>query len=173
MEKPQVVHEGPYAGLYVPLNGQVAYVQGETRPYAPLFDTIIYDSVRGGVFYTSSPHTLVANPVYSVAPQSSQDEYAYFYKGNMPYCNGIVHEVKNGLTTEYTIITPMKPRRLFSQDPTTPQTDLKLQSSSTAPSRVNVPPKIPVYNKKTPVELDDAWLKTLNVNELLQEFGDH
>lgn len=149
-EQPQVVHEGPHAGLYVPLNGQFAYVKGETRPYAPPFNTVIYDSVKHVVFYTQSPHIIDANPAYSVAPQSAQDEYAYFYRGNMPYCNGAVHEVKNRLMTKYTIITRVQLHN--RRRPMTPQTTQRLQRSITP---------------------DDDWLEKLSVDELLQEFDGH
>lgn len=166
-----VLSEGPHAGLYVQLNAQVAHVKGETRPYAPPFDTIIYDSVKETVFYTSSPHTFVANPAYTVASQPVQDEYAYYYRGNMPYCNGVVHEITNRLTTDYIILTPaqlQKRHRLM-----TPQTAQRLQRSVTPVTPVNArvaSRQVPIVNK-TPVqgELDEQWLEKLNVNELLQD----
>ena len=129
MKNPLVVTEGPYAGLYVPLDDGTAYVKHETRPYAELFDTIIHDSRNDDVFYTSTPHTFIANPVYSVAAQDLQDEYAYYYTGNMPYCNGIVHEVKNRLA-DFETVTDIKLQRVIKwlrRQPDTPQTDKKLQ----------------------------------------------
>ena len=168
MDPPVVLSEGPHAGLYVQLNGQVAYVKGETRPYAPPFNTIIYDSSKNNVFYTSSPHAHIANPAYTVASQSLQDEYAYLYP-NSPYCNGVVHEITNRLTTDYIIITPVQLQK--RRRPMTPQTVPRIQRSTT-PTNTRVSPRqIPVYNK-IPVEdeLDEEWLEKLNVDELLQEF---
>ena len=162
-----VLSEGPHAGLYVQLNGQVAHVKGETRPYAPPFDTIVYDSVKETVFYTSSPHNFVANPAYTVASQPLQDEYAYYYRGNMPYCNGVVHEITNRLTTDYIILTPTQLQK--RHHPMTPQTAQRLQRSVT-PVRV-ASRQVPIVNK-TPVqeELDEEWLEKLNIDDLLQEF---
>lgn len=173
MDHPVVVlSEGPHAGLYVQLNGQVAYVKGETRPYAAPFRTIIHDSVNGTVFYTSSPHTLVANPAYTVASQPLQDEYAYFYRGNMPYCNGVVHEITNRMTTDYIILTQLQLQKRCR--PMTPQTAQRLQRSVTPVNARAASRQLPVFNK-TPVqeELDEEWLEKLNIDDLLQEFKEH
>jgi hypothetical protein len=162
-EQPVVVHEGPYSGLYVPLNGQFAYVQGETRPYAPPFNTVIYDSARDVVFYSSTPNTINNNESYSVAPQSAQDEYAYHYFGYMPYCNGVVHEVKNSLTTMYTIVTLAQVDN--RRRPMTPQTVQRPQRSI-APTNTNPSPRhIHICTKKIWVEVDDDWLDRLNFDE--------
>uniref|UniRef100_A0A6C0IXP4 Uncharacterized protein n=1 Tax=viral metagenome TaxID=1070528 RepID=A0A6C0IXP4_9ZZZZ len=173
MKHPVVVSEGPHAGLYVPLKGQFAYVKAETRPYASPFNTVIYDSDNGVVFYTSSPHTLVANPAYTVASQSAQDAYAYFYQGNMPYCNGVVHAVRNCLTTDYIIITREKfmGRQNLRRRPMTPETAQGLQKSTTPTNAKGTPRQVPVY-KMIPVEhkLDDEWLERVDVDELLQDF---
>lgn len=164
-EQPLVIHEGPHAGLYVPLDGKFAYVKDETRPYAPLFNSIIYDSDKDVVFYTSSPHTFVVNPAYSVAPQSLQDKYANFYKGDMYYCNGVVHQVQNGLTTEYTIITPTELQKVtswLSRRPMTPQTDQTVTPVTSGKA------KITVYEEN---EADNAWLKEVDFDELLAMMG--
>jgi hypothetical protein len=172
MDHPVVVlSEGPHAGLYVQLNRHVVHVKGETRPYAPPLDTIIYDSVKGFVFYTSSPHKFVANSAYTVASQPLQDEYAYYYRGNMPYCNGVVHEITNRLTTDYIILTPAQLKKCHR--PMTPQTVQRLQRSVTPVNARASSRQVPIVNK-TPVqeELDEQWLENLNVDELLQEFDD-
>lgn len=166
-----VLSEGPHAGLYAQLNGQVAHVKGETRPYAPPFDTIIYDSVKETVFYTASPHKFVANPAYTVASQPLQDEYAYYYRGNMPYCNGVVHEITNRLTTDYIILTPVQlQKRHRPMTPQTAQTTQRLQRSVTPVNAKVASRQVPIVNK-TPVQedLDEQWLEKLSVDELLQD----
>ena len=46
--QPVVVPNGPYAGLYMPLDGSIAYVK-ETRPYASPFINLIYDMKKDDV----------------------------------------------------------------------------------------------------------------------------
>ena len=169
--QPVIVPNGPYAGLYMPLDGSIAYVK-ETRPYASPFINLIYDIKKDDVFYTTSPQKFVTNPAYTIAPQHLQDEYAYFYQGKMPYCNATVHAVKNKLTTNFIIITTADLKKVISW--IYRQTDQAVKSSinsSFNPARTAMYPN---QQKETlnNQQLDDAWLHRLNVNELLAGFSD-
>jgi len=171
-EHPLIVKKGRHAGLYVPLDGQFAYVKDETRPYAPPFNNII--SHNGFVFFTWSPATFVTNPAYSVAPRSAQDEYAYSYQGYTPYCNGVVHSVKNRLTTEYIIITPEELYKILYPIP--PESITPISTNNTPPKTPpntppktppKIPPKIPVYKN-----LDDPWPDRVYIDDLLYGLPD-
>ena len=120
---PFVITDGADAGLYVIVNGRLLHVKDEVRPYAPLFDNIILDKVDGSVFFTSVADRFVNDKKSSfvVAPQDKQDEYAFYYRGEMPYCNGVVFAVKNSLIPYDVIdqdqVTSLKPRCLFAPTP--------------------------------------------------------
>ncbi len=137
-----VVPEGPHAGLYVTLTddgsfGSFAYVKGETRPYATLSSNIIYDRVLNYVFSTSTPHTFIVNPNCEVATQSAQDEFGFYYRGRMPFCNGVVHAVKNKWI-EFNTINYEQAKQILactaSRRPKTPDTIERVERSSTKPS---------------------------------------
>ena len=171
-----VIRKGPYAGLYVSFDGKTAYVKNETRPYAPLSDNILYDSRNDLFFYTSSPHTFNANPAYIVAPQCMQDKYAYYYQGNMPYCNGVVHEVKNNLTTAFDIITDSQLQKvsswLFSRRPNTPDTAERVKSFITPTNgEVKCPPPAPTFTDNDMDNDEDWFVDDIDIEVLLADFA--
>jgi len=164
--QPVVVPYGPYAGLYLTLDGSIAYVK-ETRPYAPPFINLIYDLHKDDVFYTTSPQKFVTNPAFTIAPQHLQDEYAYFYEGEMPYCNATVHAVKNKLTTNFMIITTVDLQKVITW--IYHQTDQTIKNS--IKSLFN-PAGIAICPNQQNEKLDDTWLHQITVDDLLAGFSD-
>lgn len=105
--QPLVIKNGPWAGLYVMHKGRLCYVKNEVRPYAANLDCLLLNHSNNQIFYTSSPQRFVDNPNFSPVEQNLQDTFAYCYciktEGYMPYCNAVVHAVKNSLIKYATV----------------------------------------------------------------------